>query len=235
MSKKRLKAILDEFHVRIVPTNIKRRPRSTHAGTVLLKHLKAHGEDHMRALLTCVVETQDNESALISPIISATSRLLLAHAHWWESNPTAWLEVFDATDLVDLYQFVKGNQREVSSPEAIAQELYQRLVVHFGDPMAPKPKRPPSIDRVFDLTKLMVIALGAAQDGPDGLAVSKTTRSRTWKALRRRDLITRQGLLTERGRDAWERLVARAGSESVTTAYGNDDRESAPSEVGTIA
>jgi hypothetical protein len=104
-----LGAILIECGVAVVPTRLSglREPRQTHAGQVLARLHRPFGEAHLRDVLTILLESEGDELALVAPIITAVSALLLAHPQWWERDASAWLAAFDRVDRVALHARAK--------------------------------------------------------------------------------------------------------------------------------
>ena len=121
------------------PSSGRRSPtRTSRAGLVRLyaigtitKLWERHGEDHVRDVLACILEFENNRMALVKPIIGATSDLLLAHRHWWERDASLWLQVFDRVNLLVIHQTALPNKRACSPKDAIGHEMYRRLAVAF--------------------------------------------------------------------------------------------------------
>lgn len=131
-----LQSVLAEYGAAIVETQQVRGLRQTHADATLQKLWDRHGEAHVRDVLTCLLQTDNNANALVKPVISATSALLLAHGEWWQRDASAWLEVFDGTNLAALADFVRANKGAAAPKDAIAHELFSRLQARF-EPSAP--------------------------------------------------------------------------------------------------
>lgn len=132
-----LTTILAEHGVRIVPTHMRRGPGETHAERTLAKLLERHGPDHLRDVLTCLMESENNRMALVAPVLVAVSGLLVAHAAWWERDAGRWLEVLDRLDLAALHERVKANREAAKPAHAIATVLYAELSREFGVPRTP--------------------------------------------------------------------------------------------------
>ena len=129
--------ILSEYGIQTIPTNVVRGPMQTHAGRTLERLAISHGEGHLRDVLTCLVEGENNGMALVAPVITAVSEELRVHREWWERDASAWLTVMDRTDLTRLHRIAKGNQRAVSAADAIATLLYRELAAVFDPPKQP--------------------------------------------------------------------------------------------------
>lgn len=128
-----LESVLADYHVRIVPLNVQREPRDTHAiATLQSLWNDGHGETHLRDVLTLILESENNGLALTRHILTATSKLLKAHPDWWRDHATKWLEVYDQTNLQALEEAAKRNRAAVSVPAALTHELYCRLSAAFG-------------------------------------------------------------------------------------------------------
>lgn len=132
-----LEDILSDFGIEVVPNQARRRARQTHAARTLERILRSRGEAHLRDVLTCILEADNNALALTAPVLKAVSALMAEHAEWWEADASAWLAVFDRTNLVELHERVKGNRRAAAPPAAIATVLYGELVKVFGPARSP--------------------------------------------------------------------------------------------------
>lgn len=121
-------SVLAEYGVRVIPPNAKRGPLQTHAAVTLDRLWQdGRGEAHLRDVLTCITESENNGRALTSHVITATSNVLRAHSEWWERDASAWLGVFDEANLMELERIAKGNKKALSVPAGLTAEIYRRL------------------------------------------------------------------------------------------------------------
>ncbi|ORE90655.1 hypothetical protein ATO13_22086 [Stappia sp. 22II-S9-Z10] len=128
-----LAAILDEYGIKTIPVEGRdREPMETKAGGALQKLLDDHGEEHLRAVLTCIAETQNNAMALTRPIIMAVSKVLRAQRDWWDADASAFLAVLDGVDLTRVHDEVRGNLKASPAAPAIATLLYRALATEFA-------------------------------------------------------------------------------------------------------
>ncbi|WP_226576502.1 hypothetical protein [Acuticoccus sediminis] len=126
--------ILAEYGVTTIPNKVTRRPRQTHAGTTLGNILADHGEAHLRDVLTCLLEGENNAMALVAPVITAVSRALNGHPDWWERDASRWLDVMDRTDLSRFYAEAKANRRIVPKADYVVTLLCRELAAEFAPP-----------------------------------------------------------------------------------------------------
>lgn len=128
----RCQEIAADYGVKIVDPSV-RRPQAfeTRAGRTLHRILRKHGEDHLRDVLTTMTESNNNAHALYEPVLWAVSRLLLAHGRWYEADAGLWLQVFDRTNLRELYDITKTNRRCARPTDAIAHHMYLPLYAAF--------------------------------------------------------------------------------------------------------
>lgn len=129
-----LELLLAEYGITIIPTTAVREPKQTHARRTLERLLEEHGEDHLRDVLTCLAEGENNGMALVAPVITAVSDVLLAHRDWWERDASLWLSVMDRVDLTRLHRTAKGNLKAVPAAPAVATLLYRELAAVFDPP-----------------------------------------------------------------------------------------------------
>ncbi|WP_108661051.1 hypothetical protein [Acuticoccus kandeliae] len=132
-----LQRVLDEFGVEIVPPNVARTELRTHASATLKKILAEHGEGHLRLVLFSITETTNNKRALIEPVITAVSALILNHPRWVE-NTLSWLDEMDKINLLDLFdQANRARGDNVvgvgSRNNAVYDRLHDRLIVSLGE------------------------------------------------------------------------------------------------------
>ena len=128
-----LAPILAEFRVREIPVDGRdREPMETKASATLQKLLERHGEEHLRTVLTCIAETENNAMALTAPIVTAMSKVLLAQRGWWDRDPSAFLAVLDGIDLTRAHDDVRGNLKASPAAPAIATLIYRELAAVFA-------------------------------------------------------------------------------------------------------
>jgi hypothetical protein len=67
--------------------------------------LAAHGEEHFTLTVRTIIETEGNARAMVAPVLLAISDVLLAYPNW--ASTTAWLDAFDAIDLLSLLRLAR--------------------------------------------------------------------------------------------------------------------------------
>lgn len=126
-----IQAILDDLGIRAVPVNVTGGPLVTHAGSVLQKMLERYGEGHTIMVLRTVAESEGNSDMLKAPVLTAVSKLILAHPSWPDQG-LAWIEAFDEINLREMAAKAKANRAAVPKHSAIATMLYERLQPIFS-------------------------------------------------------------------------------------------------------
>lgn len=56
--------------------------------------LRYHGEGHVVLLVVTIIESANNENALVAPVIEAVHHLMTRHPDWAEQG-SEWLDAFD--------------------------------------------------------------------------------------------------------------------------------------------
>lgn len=111
---------------------MRRGPAQTCAAQTIQRILNEHGEGHAILTLRTIVESENNRSELVAPVIWAVSDIIRAHPSWADTG-LAFLEAFDAIDLGQLRALAKANRRAVAPRKAIATMLFQHLQPVFGE------------------------------------------------------------------------------------------------------
>ncbi|MCF3935034.1 hypothetical protein L1787_16645 [Acuticoccus sp. M5D2P5] len=129
--------MLAEYGVEIVPNNVRRPELKTYAGATLEHLLDRHGEGHLRLVLTSIVETTNNKRALIEPVITAVSWLILNHPRWVEDT-SRWLDEMDKINLLALFDQATGARGEKVAPvgsrnRVVYGLLHDRLKDRLGE------------------------------------------------------------------------------------------------------
>jgi len=139
-----LESILFDMGIEVVPTNAAAGNMQTHAGQILLKIFKRHGQGHLIMVLRTITESAGNQRALKSPIILAISDLLRTQPAWADRG-LAWIEAFDDIDLNALMKQAQANRRAVPLREAICTQLFERLSTALGSPAKARRLRPATL------------------------------------------------------------------------------------------
>jgi hypothetical protein len=132
----RLAAILAEEDIGVTVISINaadRAPRETKAVNTLERMLRTHGPDHVRMVLSLIVQSENNARELAGPTIKAVSRELLAHPEW--DDITGWFEELDAMPLAAIRRFHLGDLAATPIGAALSANLYARLARRFGRPV----------------------------------------------------------------------------------------------------
>jgi len=93
---------------------------------------------HLVLTLRTILESRDNDTELVSPVIFAVSDLIRAHPRWADTG-LKWIEVFDDIDLRGLRLKARDVSPSVSTREALAALLFNRLLPVLGPPTPPAP------------------------------------------------------------------------------------------------
>jgi hypothetical protein len=72
----------------------------------LARLLDRHGAQHVILLVRTIIESEGNANALIEPIISAVSSVMVFHPEW-ANRGLAWIEAFDNVPLTGLLQTMR--------------------------------------------------------------------------------------------------------------------------------
>ncbi|PWJ80622.1 hypothetical protein C7441_112164 [Pseudaminobacter salicylatoxidans] len=127
----RVKALCDEFEVRIVPKSVYPGPGETRAVGTLQKILARHGVEHARLVMTTLAETDNNKASLDQAALGAVSGLVRACPEYVE-DASKWLAAWDATPVGEL-QWISQDLRGVFPLSAVlAGMIYERMWRAFG-------------------------------------------------------------------------------------------------------
>ena len=101
------------------------------------------GRGHITLLIRTILESENNQDALIEPIVSAVSACMRPE---WTGRGLQWIEAFDQIPLLDILNKLREldlfTEKEIAHHYEIGIE--RRLWRIFGPdivPAAPKPKR----------------------------------------------------------------------------------------------
>lgn len=121
--------ICAEFSVEIVSASESaRKPGQTCAGRILQKVLLDEGEAHLRDVIRTIIDTQNNKTMLVRPVILAVSDVLRTYPSWYGGE---WLDQFDKIELAEIYETAKRDREGVAIRAAITSRLIDRLRPHF--------------------------------------------------------------------------------------------------------
>jgi hypothetical protein len=108
----------------------------------LARLLDRHGAQHVILLVRTIIESEGNANALIEPVISAVSSVMVFHPDW-PSRGLAWIEAFDEVPLASVLQSMRD--LELFRPDTIGHYLFMvlrnRLRKVFEPPKQVKPPR----------------------------------------------------------------------------------------------
>lgn len=128
----RVKALCEEFGVRIVPANVYPEPRETRAVKTLSRILRRHGEAHLRMVMMTMTETANNCALMDESGLWSCSDLVRAYADAIEADPEAWFAVWDETPVGPLQYSVQHRLSGfVSQRAALAGMIHERLYARF--------------------------------------------------------------------------------------------------------
>lgn len=127
----RVKALCDEFEVRIVPKSVYPGPGETRAVGALAKIINRHGMEHARLVMSTLAETENNKAALEAAAFGAASDLIRAKPEWVE-DASKWLAVWDRCPVGELQSLTHELRGFVSMRGALAGLIYERMWRAFG-------------------------------------------------------------------------------------------------------
>jgi hypothetical protein len=108
----------------------------------LQRLLDLFGPEHVTMLARTIVESEENEEALIEPIISAVSSVMTQRPYWPERG-LDWIAAFDGIPLLDLLSTMRS--LEIFSEQSLSRYLSMVLSIKLAralEPPAPvTPKR----------------------------------------------------------------------------------------------
>jgi hypothetical protein len=109
----------------------------------LARLLIRHGEAHIILLLRTILESDGNANALVEPVISAISSVMVFHPDW-PNRGLNWIAAYDHVPLLGLLLTMQDLQ--LFRPDTIGHyyflSLRNRLRKVFEPPTAPKVKPP---------------------------------------------------------------------------------------------
>ena len=113
----------------------------------LARSLDRHGAPHVTLLIRTIIESEGNAAALVEPIVSAVSGVMIFHPEW-ANRGLAWIEAFDNIPLAALLETMRD--LDVFQPSEIGHYFFLMLrnrLRKVFQPPAPKivsPLRPRS-------------------------------------------------------------------------------------------
>ncbi|WP_407122837.1 hypothetical protein [Bradyrhizobium sp. STM 3561] len=105
--------------------------------------IRYHGEEHTTLVIRTIIESDENELALIEPVISAVSQLMTVRPNWPDKG-LAWIEAFDSLPLLQIVETMRSLSlfKESSLATYLTTILHNKLMPVFESPRVPsKPKR----------------------------------------------------------------------------------------------
>jgi hypothetical protein len=118
----------------------------------LARLLDRHGAQHVTLCIRTITESEGNANALVEPVISAVSSLMIFCPEW-ANRGLAWIEAFDNVPLMAVLQSMVD--LDLFRPSTIGHYYFmvlrRRLAKVFEPPTAPKvkPPRPASRSTAF--------------------------------------------------------------------------------------
>lgn len=127
-----VRRMCDEFGVRIVEKHRYPGPGETRAVATLDRIWRKYGEDHLRLVLTTLVETANNKILLDEVGLWMASDMIRKCKPIIDERAGEWLDLWDAIPAGDL-QFVSQELRGyVSQRHALGGMIYERIYRRFG-------------------------------------------------------------------------------------------------------
>ncbi|NKJ91787.1 hypothetical protein GFM14_09195 [Rhizobium leguminosarum bv. viciae] len=213
MSEALVRSICAEFDVTIIPANEFPKPGETRAIATLTSILDKHGEGHLRIVLSTLMETRGNQGLMISPILWATSDLVLACSEWIEKDLSDWYQAWDKIPVGWITWHCQSLYGVVKVRPAAAGAMYVMLSAYTKN-KADRPMNFNFIKRTDDMQDAL-IRKQAIEAGKTLLEVKASVSPREFRAWLRE--------ATGMEPDAARRYMKKAAaSQSVTAgAIGN--------------
>lgn len=122
---------------RAIASSIQRLTNASRANAARL-----FGPEHVTMLARTIVESDENEEALIEPIISAVSSVMTQRPYWPERG-LDWIAAFDGIPLLDLLSTMRSLEifSEQSLPRYLSMVLSIKLARALEPPAPVAPKR----------------------------------------------------------------------------------------------
>lgn len=128
----RVQALCDEFGVRIVPKHRYPEPGETRAVATIDRIWSRFGEDHIRLVMTTLVETANNKILLDEVGLWTASDMVRICRPLIEAKASEWLDMWDQIPAGEL-QFVCQDLRGfISQRYALGGMIYERIYRRFG-------------------------------------------------------------------------------------------------------
>jgi hypothetical protein len=106
----------------------------------LARLLDRHGAQHVTLLIRTILESEGNAAALVEPVISAISSVMVFHPEW-ANRGLAWIEAFDQVPLLALLQTMVD--LELFEPSTIGRYLFMVLRKRLAKVFEPPIEKPP--------------------------------------------------------------------------------------------
>ncbi len=130
----------EEFGIRIVPKHQYPAPGETRAVATIDRIWRKHGEEHLRLVLTTLVETSNNKALIDETGLWAASDLVRAYWDDLQVDPEAWFEVWDSVPVGKRQWEIQQRLSDiVNQRAALAGAVNRHLYERFG---APQPELP---------------------------------------------------------------------------------------------
>ena len=100
----------------------------------LQRLLDLFGPEHVTMLARTIVESDENEEALIEPIISAVSSVMTQRPYWPERG-LDWIAAFDGIPLLDLLSTMRS--LEIFSEQSLSRYLSMVLSIKLARALEP--------------------------------------------------------------------------------------------------
>jgi hypothetical protein len=111
--------------------------------------LDRHGAQHVTLLIRTIIESEGNAAALVEPVISAVSSVMVFQPEW-PSRGLAWIEAFDHVPLMGLLQTMQD--LDLFRPSTIGHYYFMvlrnRLCKIFEPPIEKPPRKTSTIRKM---------------------------------------------------------------------------------------
>lgn len=128
-----VQSLCEEFGVEIVGKSAYPGPRQTRAVETLARILRRHGEDHLRLVMTTLVETANNHVLLDEVGLWSASDMIRARPDIIERRAADWLEWWDRMPVGPLQAVAQKLAGIIPVRYALDGMLFERIEGRFGE------------------------------------------------------------------------------------------------------
>ncbi|PYE89608.1 hypothetical protein C7477_103116 [Phyllobacterium leguminum] len=128
----RVKAICDEYCIKIIDPRRYPEIGETRAVATMERILRNFGEDHFRLVMSTLAETANNKALLDEYGLWMASDLIHACRAIIDKDASAWLELWDAIPLGQLQYIAQDLSGITPQRHALSGMVFERIYRRFG-------------------------------------------------------------------------------------------------------